>query len=216
MIKSKHLLGKLRSSPVSPETAKNAARERTRVRSLRSGFQRLQAAIPSIPPDTKLSKLDVLILAISHISRLSDILSRPNNDDTEPSSSSVTLSVTSAIPKFYHPVKKWPMRSRLYADSTCSVGPSSHSSFCSPEPQLSPVDSTTPDTTYQQSYPMEQYHHQLVSDTCQTTPPQAPFVDHIGNEWDFLSYDFNLETSLLGETNVTPLTNLDIDSLISL
>ena len=57
------------------ETAKNAARERTRVKSLRDAFSRLQSLIPNVPPDTKLSKLDVLILASSHIRHLTDLLS---------------------------------------------------------------------------------------------------------------------------------------------
>ncbi len=40
----------------------NAARERSRVRSLRVAFTELQQALPCVPPDTKLSKLDVLVL----------------------------------------------------------------------------------------------------------------------------------------------------------
>ena len=51
-------------------TAKNAERERSRVRSLRTAFQSLQACLPSVPPDTKLSKLDILILATNYIAQL--------------------------------------------------------------------------------------------------------------------------------------------------
>ena len=40
----------------------NAARERSRVKSLRAAFADLQRALPCVPPDTKLSKLDVLVL----------------------------------------------------------------------------------------------------------------------------------------------------------
>lgn len=55
----------------SPE---NAARERSRVRNLRQAFQSLQAALPSVPPDTKLSKLDVLVLATNYIAQLTETL----------------------------------------------------------------------------------------------------------------------------------------------
>lgn len=55
----------------SPE---NAARERSRVKNLREAFQRLQAALPSVPPDTKLSKLDILVLATNYIAHLTDTL----------------------------------------------------------------------------------------------------------------------------------------------
>ena len=51
-------------SEASPE---NAARERSRVRTLRQAFLALQATLPAVPPDTKLSKLDVLVLATSYI-----------------------------------------------------------------------------------------------------------------------------------------------------
>ncbi|XP_009467084.1 PREDICTED: transcription factor 24-like [Nipponia nippon] len=49
----------------------NAARERSRVRALRRAFLLLQAALPAVPPGTKLSKLDVLVLATSYIAHLS-------------------------------------------------------------------------------------------------------------------------------------------------
>uniref|UniRef100_A0A3B5KT65 BHLH domain-containing protein n=1 Tax=Xiphophorus couchianus TaxID=32473 RepID=A0A3B5KT65_9TELE len=55
----------------SPE---NAARERSRVRNLRQAFHSLQAALPSVPPDTKLSKLDVLVLATNYIAYLTKTL----------------------------------------------------------------------------------------------------------------------------------------------
>ena len=42
----------------------NAARERSRVKSLRAAFADLQRALPCVPPDTKLSKLDVLVLGM--------------------------------------------------------------------------------------------------------------------------------------------------------
>ena len=49
----------------------NAARERSRVRSLRAAFVDLQRVLPCVPPDTKLSKLDVLVLGEMYAWRLS-------------------------------------------------------------------------------------------------------------------------------------------------
>ncbi|XP_074845265.1 transcription factor 23 [Carettochelys insculpta] len=84
----------------------NAARERSRVRTLRQAFLALQAALPAVPPDTKLSKLDVLVLATSYIAHLSRTLhpGQPPAPAAPP-----------RAPSFLHPLKKWPMRSHLYA-----------------------------------------------------------------------------------------------------
>lgn len=48
----------------------NAAQERSRVRVLHGAFLLLQTALPIVPPSTKLSKLNVLVLAISYIAHL--------------------------------------------------------------------------------------------------------------------------------------------------
>ncbi|XP_009693344.1 PREDICTED: transcription factor 24, partial [Cariama cristata] len=53
-----------------PPAAANAARERSRVQTLRHAFLELQKTLPSVPPDTKLSKLDVLLLATTYIAHL--------------------------------------------------------------------------------------------------------------------------------------------------
>ncbi|KAK3575472.1 hypothetical protein QTP86_026852, partial [Hemibagrus guttatus] len=87
----------------SPE---NAARERSRVRNLRQAFQSLQAALPSVPPDTKLSKLDVLVLATNYIAHLTETL-----DQGAAGSDHAALQRAEG---YLHPVKKWPMRSLLY------------------------------------------------------------------------------------------------------
>ncbi|KAE8605597.1 hypothetical protein XENTR_v10015219 [Xenopus tropicalis] len=84
----------------------NAARERGRVRTLRQAFLSLQAALPSVPPDTKLSKLDVLVLATSYIAHLTQTL---DQDGQGPDSSQISRG-----PGYLHPIKKWPMRARLY------------------------------------------------------------------------------------------------------
>ncbi|XP_028253558.1 transcription factor 24 [Parambassis ranga] len=94
------------SSQHSPE---NAARERSRVRSLRQAFHSLQAALPSVPPDTKLSKLDVLVLATNYIAHLTETL---DQGGTLPEHS-----LPSRPGGYLHPVKKWPMRSLLYCGS---------------------------------------------------------------------------------------------------
>ncbi|KAJ7406040.1 transcription factor 24 [Pitangus sulphuratus] len=57
------------ASPGRPAAA-NAARERSRVQTLRHAFLELQKTLPSVPPDTKLSKLDVLLLATTYIAHL--------------------------------------------------------------------------------------------------------------------------------------------------
>ncbi|XP_021491056.1 transcription factor 23 [Meriones unguiculatus] len=91
-------------SEASPE---NAARERTRVKTLRQAFLALQAALPAVPPDTKLSKLDVLVLATSYIAHLTRTLGHELPGPAWPP----FLRGLS----YLHPLKKWPMRSRLYA-----------------------------------------------------------------------------------------------------
>lgn len=108
---------------------RNADRERNRVKSLRTAFQTLQSCIPSVPPDTKLSKLDILILATNYIAQLSALLENDNAGGSGAGGCSnptpVSLAPNSALMslwamrshrylKFYHPIKKWPMRRRLY------------------------------------------------------------------------------------------------------
>ncbi|XP_047638387.1 transcription factor 23 [Phacochoerus africanus] len=88
----------------SPE---NAARERSRVRTLRQAFLALQATLPAVPPDTKLSKLDVLVLATSYIAHLTRTLGHEMPGPAWPP-------FLRGL-RYLHPLKKWPMRSRLYA-----------------------------------------------------------------------------------------------------
>ncbi|XP_063880338.1 uncharacterized protein LOC135111187 [Scylla paramamosain] len=120
---------------VGTATSKNALRERTRVESLRRAYMELQAAIPSVPPNTKLSKLDVLVLATTYISHLSQMLQEDDlrtTHDTNNNTTAAAAGVKTAgveqraqYPKMesiargsqkglLHPVKKWPMRARLY------------------------------------------------------------------------------------------------------
>lgn len=84
-------------------TGKNAARERSRVKDLRNGFSSLQSLIPNVPPDTKLSKLDILILATNYIKFLSDLLDEDNVGAEE---ADVRVQKDSpAVHKYLHPVK---------------------------------------------------------------------------------------------------------------
>ncbi|XP_060042708.1 transcription factor 23 isoform X2 [Erinaceus europaeus] len=84
----------------------NTARERSRVRTLRQAFLALQAALPAVPLDTKLSKLDVLVLATSYIAHLTRTLGHDSPGPTWPP-------FLRGL-RYLHPLKKWPMRSRLY------------------------------------------------------------------------------------------------------
>ncbi|XP_065150046.1 transcription factor 24 [Paramisgurnus dabryanus] len=103
----------VKSDPAVPSKAcktqnspENAARERSRVRNLRQAFHSLQAALPSVPPNTKLSKLDVLVLATNYIAHLTETLDQGGE-----------LGEHGILPRaegYLHPVKKWPMRSLLY------------------------------------------------------------------------------------------------------
>ena len=58
---------------IKPST--NAARERSRVQNLKQAFLELQKALPNVPSGTKLSKLDILLLATNYISHLMSKLS---------------------------------------------------------------------------------------------------------------------------------------------
>ncbi|XP_031224652.1 transcription factor 24 [Mastomys coucha] len=92
--------------------AANAARERSRVQTLRHAFLELQRTLPSVPPDTKLSKLDVLLLATTYIAHLTRSLQDDSDAPGDPSLGALRGD------GYLHPVKKWPMRSRLYIGAT--------------------------------------------------------------------------------------------------
>nr|XP_014014988.1 unnamed protein product [Salmo salar]XP_014014989.1 unnamed protein product [Salmo salar] len=97
--------------------ATNAARERSRVQTLRSAFLELQRTLPSVPPDTKLSKLDVLILATTYIAHLTQTLQEEGMDEGDSTRQTEALRSLKGD-GYLHPVKKWPMRSRLYVGAS--------------------------------------------------------------------------------------------------
>lgn len=87
---------------IRPIIAGNAARERTRVKTLRSAFLDLQRTLPAVPPDTKLSKLDVLVLATTYIAHLMRTLNEGVDDNQ--------LFAANGI---MHPVKVWELSSHF-------------------------------------------------------------------------------------------------------
>lgn len=97
--------------------AANAARERSRVQTLRTAFLELQRTLPSVPLDTKLSKLDVLILATTYIAHLTRTLQEEGAEDGESTKKTDVLHSLKGD-GYLHPVKKWPMRSRLYVGAS--------------------------------------------------------------------------------------------------
>ncbi|XP_068588344.1 transcription factor 24 [Cebidichthys violaceus] len=96
--------------------AANAARERSRVQTLRTAFLELQRTLPSVPPDTKLSKLDVLILATTYIAHLTRTLQEEGEEGESTKKTDALHSLKGD--GYLHPVKKWPMRSRLYVGAS--------------------------------------------------------------------------------------------------
>lgn len=98
--------------------AANAARERSRVQTLRNAFLELQRTLPSVPPDTKLSKLDVLILATTYIAHLTRTLQEEGAEEGESKQTEALHSLKGE--GYLHPVKvsiiliKQPHVSNLY------------------------------------------------------------------------------------------------------
>lgn len=84
--------------------AANAARERSRVQTLRTAFLELQRTLPSVPPDTKLSKLDVLILATTYIAHLTRTLQEEGAEEGESAKQTEALHSLKGD-GYLHPVK---------------------------------------------------------------------------------------------------------------
>lgn len=52
----------------------NALRERVRAQNMKKAYLNLQKTLPQVPPDTKLPRLNILLLAIDYISHLRCVL----------------------------------------------------------------------------------------------------------------------------------------------
>ena len=52
----------------------NALRERVRAQNMKRAYLKLQKTLPQVPPDTKLPRLNILLLAIDYISHLRCVL----------------------------------------------------------------------------------------------------------------------------------------------
>lgn len=52
----------------------NALRERVRAQNMKRAYLNLQKTLPQVPPDTKLPRLNILLLAIDYISHLRCVL----------------------------------------------------------------------------------------------------------------------------------------------
>ncbi|MEE6521398.1 hypothetical protein FKM82_019571 [Ascaphus truei] len=114
--------GSLGSNMGGRPAAANAARERNRVQTLRHAFLELQRTLPSVPPDTKLSKLDVLILATTYIAHLTRSLQEEDEGSSShhPTSRSNTSNHSPELlgtlhngDGYLHPVKVWKSSIRL-------------------------------------------------------------------------------------------------------
>ncbi|KAK2178949.1 hypothetical protein NP493_522g02026 [Ridgeia piscesae] len=87
----------------------NAARERRRVKTLRAAFQDVQRTLPSVPPDTKLAKLDVLVLATTYIAQLTRTLEEMSASNRDaifvPTNAADRMAASCSAKGYLHPVK---------------------------------------------------------------------------------------------------------------
>lgn len=90
----------------------NALRERIRAQHMKEGYQELQKTLPNVPPDTKLPRLNILLLAIDYISYLTGVLSQ-EDDKNNPE----RLRKATMLHSF---IKKWPVRTQLFSEPQCS------------------------------------------------------------------------------------------------
>ena len=59
----------------------NALRERVRAQNMKRAYLKLQKTLPQVPPDTKLPRLNILLLAIDYISHLRSVLRSENQSE---------------------------------------------------------------------------------------------------------------------------------------
>ena len=85
-----------------PRNAANE-RERTRMRVLSKAFGQLKLRLPWVPPDTKLSKLDTLRLAMSYINHMQKTLEEDDNNVAEKKEMTVTVKNKKKCWPYNHP-----------------------------------------------------------------------------------------------------------------
>ncbi|XP_031563259.1 transcription factor 24-like [Actinia tenebrosa] len=86
----------------------NALRERIRAQNLKKAYMELQKTLPNVPPDTKLPRLNILLLAIDHIEHLMTVLSQETSMANERLPRKEDM-----IQPF---IKKWPARCQLFSE----------------------------------------------------------------------------------------------------
>ena len=61
----------------------NALRERVRAQNMKRAYLNLQKTLPQVPPDTKLPRLNILLLAIDYISHLRCVLHKDTSEEND-------------------------------------------------------------------------------------------------------------------------------------
>lgn len=89
----------------------NALRERVRAQNMKRAYLNLQKTLPQVPPDTKLPRLNILLLAIDYISHLRGVL---HSDATE--EEHFPQSPEEKCGMFRPFIEKWPIRCQLLSE----------------------------------------------------------------------------------------------------
>jgi len=88
----------------------NALRERVRAQNMKRAYLNLQKTLPQVPPDTKLPRLNILLLAIDYISHLRCMLRSENQTER-------SLNSLEDKNGMFRPfIEKWPIRTQLLSD----------------------------------------------------------------------------------------------------
>lgn len=88
----------------------NALRERVRAQNMKRAYLKLQKTLPQVPPDTKLPRLNILLLAIDYISHLRCVL----RSGKQPERGLHNLQDRSGMLRPF--IEKWPIRSQLLSE----------------------------------------------------------------------------------------------------
>ncbi|PFX18182.1 transcription factor 24-like [Stylophora pistillata] len=91
----------------------NALRERVRAQNMKRAYLKLQKTLPQVPPDTKLPRLNILLMAIDYISHLRDVL---HNDTCAAEENTSPHKVEEKCGMFRPFIEKWPIRCQLLSD----------------------------------------------------------------------------------------------------